>query len=268
MGVSEGATFPNRVSKVAAPTVLSFPETVAAVPGATGEPELSKSSATKTPRKLLPTIAPAKLSKTIETLNRIGAINYTPETQLTKWQKHNLKVKAQQYAHVLQKPNEFKVFDIDSKSVKAFKDSGLEVTGKRRAVVPLKDFDDVKLEGKNLIYTGKNPRGKRIKETVTLSQSGEFHAKLKELSEIKLKRNQFLSVKIGDNARFSKKFSSYADLFHYVQNVFEPKDRGQSKAKLMRLMSIVEIEEKAPNAKQKTKGTPTKTRSRKTNRDN
>lgn len=181
--------------------------------------------------------------------------------ELSKWQTHNLKVKALEYRQFLLHPEEFRVFDIDKKNVKAFKDSGLKVTGKRKSVIPLKGFDDVQVDGEKLIYTGRNKRGKKITEKITLAQSGNFHARLKELSELKLKKNQFITVKIGDNATFNNRFQNYADLYHYVQNVFQPKDKGQTKEKLLRYMSIVEIEEKS-HAKEKTKGTPTKTRRR------
>ena len=96
--------------------------------------------------------------------------------------------------------------------------------------------------------------GAKIKETVTLAQAHDFHAKLKHLSKTKLKKNQFITVKIGDHATFNNRFQNYADLFHYVNNVFSPKDRGESKENLMRYMSIVEIESK-PHAKQTPKNT-------------
>lgn len=114
--------------------------------------------------------------------------------------------------------------------------------------------------GEQLKFTGRNKRtGKGITETVTLSTSSEFHAKLKKLSQTKLKKNQFISVRIGDNATFSSRFKNYADLYHYVQNVFQPKDKGQTKAGILRYMSVVEIETNPKAKNESTKGTPTRT---------
>lgn len=136
------------------------------------------------------------------------------------------------------------------------KASGIKVSKTLRAIVPLKGFDSATIRGEKIIFEGRNKKmGKRIKETVTLAQSHDFHAKLKHLSKTKLKKNQYLTVKIGDNASFNNRFQNYADLFHYVNNVFTPKDKGQSKEKLMRHISIVEIESKPnanPNPKTKT----------------
>lgn len=131
------------------------------------------------------------------------------------------------------------------------KASGIKVSKTLRAIIPLKGFDKATIKGEKIIFEGSNKKtGTAVKETVTLAQSHDFHSKLKRLAKTKLEKNQYLSVKIGDNASFNNRFQNYADLFHYVQNVFEPSDSGQSKEKLFRYMSIVEVESK-PHAKTK-----------------
>lgn len=161
---------------------------------------------------------------------------------------------ARENAQFLKRPEEFKVAKVAKSTAKAMKDSGIKVTKTNRALIPLKGFDSATVRGEKITFTGTNKKtGAKITEKVTLAQSGEFHAKLKHLSKTKLKKNQFITVKIGDNATFNNRFQNYADLFHYVQNVFTPKDRGQSKEKLLRYMSIVEIESKPHATKAPTK---------------
>jgi hypothetical protein len=151
-------------------------------------------------------------------------------------------------------PEQFKIATVSKSTAKAMRDSGIKVTAKLKAIVPLKGFDSAKIRGEKIVFEGVNKKtGKKLKETVTLAQAGEFHAKLKNLAKTKLKKNQYLTVKIGDNASFNNRFQNYADLFHYVQNVFQPKDVGQTKEKLMRYMSVVEVEESKPHAKQAPK---------------
>ena len=183
--------------------------------------------------------------------------------ELTRGQLTWVARQARENAQLLKRPEDFKVAMVSKSTAKAMKASGIKVSKTNKAIVPLKGFDKATIKGEKIIFEGRNKKtGKGIKETVTLAQAHDFHAKLKHLSKTKLKKNQYLTVKIGDNASFNNRFQNYADLFHYVQNVFTPKDRGQSKEKLLRYMSIVEIESK-PHAKETTKGTPTKTRRKK-----
>ncbi len=183
--------------------------------------------------------------------------------ELTRGQLTWVARQARENAQLLKRPDEFKVAKVSKSTAKAMKASGIKVSKTNKAIVPLKGFDKATIKGEKIIFEGRNKKtGKGIKETVTLAQAHDFHAKLKHRSKTKLKKNQYLTVKIGDNASFNNRFQNYADLFHYVQNVFTPKDRGQSKEKLLRYMSIVEIESK-PHAKETPKGTPTKTRRKK-----
>jgi hypothetical protein len=208
-------------------------------------------------------IKASQLKETIKKLHSVGLIDYKPGMELTRGQLTWVARQARENAQLLKRPDEFKVAKVSKSTAKAMKASGIKVSKTNKAIVPLKGFDKATIKGEKIIFEGRNKKtGKGIKETVTLAQAHDFHAKLKHLSKTKLKKNQYLTVKIGDNASFNNRFQNYADLFHYVQNVFTPKDRGQSKEKLLRYMSIVEIESK-PHAKETTKGTPTKTRRKK-----
>ncbi len=181
--------------------------------------------------------------------------------ELTRGQLTWVARQARENKYLLKKPEEFKVVKVSKQTKKVMKSSGITVTKKDKAIIPLKGFDSAKVVKEKIIFEGTNKKtGKKIKETVTLAQAGDFHAKLKNLSKKKLKRNEYLTVKIGDNAAFNSRFQNYADLFHYVKNVFTPKDPGVNKEKLFRFISVVEIQETNATKKQATKGTPVKTR--------
>jgi Mn-dependent DtxR family transcriptional regulator len=201
-----------------------------------------------------PVIKASQLKETIKKLHSVGLIDYKPGIELTRGQLTWVARQARENSQLLKHPENFKVAKVAKSTAKAMKASGIKVSKTLRAIVPLKGFDTAKIRGEKIVFEGANKKtGKRIKETVTLAQAGDFHAKLKHLSKTKLKRNQFLTVKIGDNASFNNRFQNYADMFHYVQNVFEPKDKGVKKEELMRWMSVVEIEERNPNASPKAK---------------
>jgi hypothetical protein len=164
---------------------------------------------------------------------------------------------ARENRFLLNNPDKFKVATVSKATKKELKSSGFQVTKTNKAIIPLKGFDKATIKKGTIIFEGVNAKTKKtIKETVTLATSKNFHDKLLSLSKKKLGRNQMLTVKIGDNAAFNNRFQNYADLFHYINNVFTPKDPGESKARLMRYMSVVEIsEDRKPNAEkaQKTK---------------
>lgn len=48
------------------------------------------------------------------------------------------------------------------------------------------------------------------------------------------------------------RFGKYSDLYHYVTNVFTPKDPGTEKAKLVMQMSIVTLEQSPIKRAKKT----------------
>lgn len=199
-----------------------------------------------------------KLKKTIAKLSAIGLINYTPTQPLTKGQLTWVINRANKYAHLLKKPEDFKVAKVSKTTAKELKACGYDVTIKDRAIIPLKGFKSAKISRGKLKFDGVTPGGAKITETVTLSTAKDFYSKLEKLNKKKLKRNQYLTVKIGDNAEFKRKFTNYEDLYNYITYVFEPKDRGQTKAKIMRYMSIVELEILNVKKSTSTKGTPIK----------
>lgn len=122
-------------------------------------------------------------------------------------------------------------------TAKELKASGFKVTPKRKAIIPLHDFDTAKISKGTILFTSG-----RITEKTILAGSKDFHKKLKALSQTKLPRNSMVTARIGDNGPFQRsRFGNYSDLYNYVQNVFTPKDENADKNALIMQMSVVTI---------------------------
>ncbi len=164
----------------------------------------------------------------------------------------NLRKKAQEYAQFIKRPDEFAIKNVAKSTAKEMRASGFKTTKRAKAVIPLKGFDKVTVKNGGLIFEGKNKKtGAKVKETVTLIGGENFEAKIKHLSKKKLKNNQTLSIKIGDNAPANTEFKNMADLIKYTNNIKLNLKRGQDKSSVLKIISIVEIES-AGYAKKKT----------------
>lgn len=158
--------------------------------------------------------------------------------------------RAAEYAQVLAKPENFHIAKVSKKTAKEFKGAGYKVTKTQKLIVPLHTsergkFDSVKISKGKLIFKGGN-----ITEIVTPSNAANFHQKIAELAKKKLKNNQMLTVKIGDNASFNSRFDNINDLFKYLTTTFKPTG-GKTAQDLSRYMSIVEVEKKQETKLQK-----------------
>lgn len=169
-------------------------------------------------------------------LKRLGVISYDLRYTLSSAQKSVITKKFKEYSQFLKHPDEFHSAHVGDKTAKVLKQAGFKVTPKGRAIIPLKKYDTAQIK-KGRIYF----KGKEGKETTYLVGHKDFHRKLKELSERPLKRNQMITVRIGDRAPFARKFDTYAELFYYLENEFEAKDKGKTYENLLPLMSLVEI---------------------------
>lgn len=189
-------------------------------------------------------MADSELKKTIRALNKLGAVDYTPDTVLTKWQKYNLKKKTIEFRQVLKNPDEFKVARVSKNTARALLKSGFQVTKTLKAVIPKKGFDTVKIDGSELLYTGTNKKtGKKITELVTLiGDTRGFEAQINRLRKVKLKKNQTLSVKIGDNATMARHFTTLAELENYINKVSFRLSPGQTREDILKIISIVTVE--------------------------
>lgn len=147
----------------------------------------------------------------------------------------------QEYAHYIKRPEDFVVRKVSEKTASTMKKSGIKATATNRAVIPKKGFDAVHIKGDKLTYEGRTKSGTKVTETVSLIGSPNFEAHIKHLSKKKLKRNQALTVKIGENSTLNRSFQNIAELSQYVNNIQFKLGAGQTKGDILRQISIVEI---------------------------
>jgi hypothetical protein len=179
--------------------------------------------------------------KVASDLKKLGVISYPDTRNLSPQQKGWVTRRAAEYAQVLAKPENFHIAKVSKKTAAEFKGAGYKVTKTQKLIVPLHTsergkFESAKISKGKIIF-----KAKGITETVTPSNAKNFHAKIAELSKKKLKNNQMLTVKIGDNASFNSRFDNINDLFKYLTTTFKP-NGGKTAKDLSRYMSIVEVE--------------------------
>lgn len=113
------------------------------------------------------------------------------------------------------------------------------------AVVPLYEHKTARIDGKRgeIIYGEPG----QIRERTKIVDHKNFLPQLKSLveSKTKLPRNAMISIRVGDRARWGRRFSSWHELTKYLDQ-WEPNDPGETKENVIALMSIVEV----PIAKQ------------------
>jgi hypothetical protein len=189
--------------------------------------------------------------ETAKILKNYGVISYPDIRSLSPQQKGWITRRASEYAQVIAHPDAFHIAKVGKTAAVELKASGYKVSKTRRAFIPLKSaehqgamYDSAKISKGKVIF-----KGGKITETVTPATAANFHGKLSELASKKLKNNQMLTVKIGDNASFNSRFQSYADLYKYLTKEFKPNPGKNGKKitgkSLMRHMSIVEVETSA-----------------------
>lgn len=169
-------------------------------------------------------------------MKRLGLIDYDLRKKLSSGQKSHITKLANEYRHALAYPKAFHIAKVSAARAKELKDSGFKVTKTGRAIIPLKGYEKASIKPGRIIFSHES----YTDETV-LGGAKDFYKNAMKLRGKKLKRNQYLTVRIGDNAEFSRKFISWADLINYVNNVFQPKDPGESKERILGFISVVTV---------------------------
>jgi hypothetical protein len=189
--------------------------------------------------------------ETAKILKNYGVISYPDIRNLSPQQKGWITRRAAEYAEIIAHPDAFHIAKVKPKTAETLKASGYKASATNKVFIPLKSaespgaqYDSAKIRQGKIIF-----KGGKITETVTPATAANFHGKLSELANKKLKNNQMLTVKIGDNASFNSRFQSYADLYKYLTKEFKPNPGKNGKKitgkSLMRYMSIVEVETSA-----------------------
>jgi hypothetical protein len=170
-------------------------------------------------------------------LKRLGLIDYDLRKNLSTGQKSRIATLARDYGHALKHPELFHIAKVGEERKKELIKSGFKVTPTNRAVIPLMNYESARIKKGNIEF-----KANGMSEKTYLAGSKNFIPTFEKLARKKLKRNQMITVRIGDHAPFNSRFNTVEALTHYVRNVFTPKDKGAEKEKLQRLMSIVTIE--------------------------
>ena len=182
-------------------------------------------------------------------LKKLGVVSYPDLKSLSPQQKGWITRKAAEFKEVLKNPQNFAIRKVSKATAQELKGAGYKTTKTNKVAIPLHKtdtgrMDSVKISRGKLIF-----KGNGITEIVTPSNAANFHDKVTELGKKKLKRNQYLTIKIGDNAPFQSRHSNLGELFYYIKNTFKPIGPKGEKLKpedLARYMSIVEVTEKTP----------------------
>jgi hypothetical protein len=194
-------------------------------------------------------------------LKKLGLIDYTTETKLSKGQRSWVTRQAREHEYIINNFDSFKAVKVKKENVKAFKDSGFVTTKTSKVIIAKNGFDKVKVKNRDIYFEGVHAvSGKTIKENVKVTESKNFVDKLKELSGVKLKRNQVVTVKIGNNGAFNIAYKSWEDLLAYIQNTFNPVHNKtplskRKKQHLIQMMSIVTVEGKRNSSVKKSRNT-------------
>lgn len=156
---------------------------------------------------------------------------------MTSGQKSRITKLAQEYGHFLRHPELFHAPHVGKQSARDLKASGYKVTPKGRAIIPLHEFQSAEVKRGQIVF-----KSGRMKETVHLVGHKTFYQKLRALSQKALGRDEMLTVQIGANSPFKRsRFTSYWELYRYIQEHFQPKDEGESKEALIARMSVVHV---------------------------
>lgn len=170
-------------------------------------------------------------------LKKLGLIDYDLRYRLSTEQSAQIRQLEKEYRQVIKFPDRFHIATVGINRALELDQAGFKVTPSLKAIIPLHDYETA-----NITKSGIVLRKGRHEERIILANSKNFFKELKKLSETKLPRNSMITARIGNNQFFSRaKFGSYSDLYHYVFNVFDAKDHGESTKRLQGLMSVVTL---------------------------
>lgn len=186
-------------------------------------------------------------------LKKLGLVSYDLRQSLNSGQKAQITKLAKEYGHVLKHPDQFHTPKVGKETAKTLKTAGFKVTKTGRAIIPLSDgtgghYQKANIKGGRILFSRPGRR-----EDVYLAGSAKFFKELKRIGKKKLPRNARVSVRIGDGGAFSHNYMTYADLYKYLSEEFVPKDPGESKQRLLSLMSVVYVTDDAYDQKPRSK---------------
>jgi len=180
----------------------------------------------------MPRITDNKYKEIAKKLKLNKLISYDLRKSLNPQQKAAITRQWNQYGDFIE--GDYVKRSVSKKRAIKMKQTGFK-THNKNVWLPTEGFDKhkIRIKGDKVIYSSADKY--RI---IPIQLKSEFLAKLKKLSKKKLKRGEFVTVKIGVNAPFWKLFTSYGELLNYVTG-WEPKEDKNIKDELIGQMSTV-----------------------------
>jgi hypothetical protein len=167
-------------------------------------------------------------------LKKIGLINFDLRKNLTPSQKTTITKLSDKYKSYLKRPKEFVIRPVQKETKKVAEKSGY-LTTKKSIILPIHGATKVSVSNKKIIYY----RDGKKEEVHLIGNLESFYKKAFEL-QTKIKKNQLVTFKYGDNAASNYSFNSLEELKKYLTEVLEP--RFKNKKELYTSISIMTLE--------------------------
>jgi len=194
----------------------------------------------------MPKLTEKQFKNKAKKLKKAGIINFDLRKKLNNGQKAAISRQFTAFSKVLDK--DYTRRSVSKAKAKKFKKAGYHVHN-NRVWLPTDGFDskNIKIKTNSVDYGGPKAHKRRI---VQLTTGEDFLPKLKALSNKKLKKNEFVTVQIGDDNPFWTLFTSYEDLLNYIA-AWNPDDHDDMRDELIAKMSITSFFQEIPQRAKK-----------------
>lgn len=162
------------------------------------------------------------------TSRQIGQIN-----KLWNGPKHKDGGRGQGWKNTLNNPDIVKRH-LSKKKANLLKEQGYQVVN-QTVYIPKNGAKEIHVKGMEIVKKYSDAIEKDF-----IFPTGDILKNLQELSSRPLKTNQYVTVKIGNNAPFNQTFDSFLTLLNYLGK-WKPRDKFSDREELIGHMSLVEI---------------------------
>lgn len=134
---------------------------------------------------------------------------------------------------------QFTARTVSNKTARHIDTAALKVktkTGKTRVFIPTPEGQKAHIKKGRVIIESKNYREE------IYPGGWKFFENAKKLFKKKLGKNEYITVRIGNNAAFNRTFKDINSLLFYMRN-WNPKDEGEEKDDLIGHISIVKVKD-------------------------
>jgi hypothetical protein len=171
---------------------------------------------------------------------------------LTPQQKGAISRQYDKFRSIVEYPEQFQIVTVKNKTAKEITIAAKKVkkkNGKTKLIIPVEKGQKVTIKNGHAVFSGGG-----FNEEV-YKGGWDFFDNAKKVFSKKLKKGEYVTVRIGDNRPFSTTFTDLNSLLHYMQ-AWTPTDT--QKEKLISHISITRLDRKfalPPKRKSKSKAT-------------